>query len=178
MANNTYYSPRYRFSIQLPDGWKKRSGGGGVELFCFSPRKGKFKPNLNIMVKEGISTSVEKYAALCIKESKPFLTDYTISQKQARIINGLKAYELVQQFRMGEFKLKTKQLFIKNDSLMYLLTFTCRSAEYKGFESAFEKCLKSFKLDGNQEDVFFLDGAYPFQEVNQAPDQPIKYYGY
>ncbi len=74
------------------------------------------------------------------------LSNFSIIFKGTRIVNGMKAFEIVYTFSGIEYEYKQKQIFIEKNSKIFSLTYSAFKSSYETYNNIVEESLNSFTI--------------------------------
>ena len=137
------------YTVYAPESWEMDiSGRMGTMFILFSPQDSNdhfFRENVN-MVMEDVSaygTSLEEY----LEQSKGMLEEYITDLSNLEITQRNDRYWLSYQGTQGRLTLHFRQMMVKHDEKVYILTFTAPSGVDTGNEQVAEKIMESFSFN-------------------------------
>jgi hypothetical protein len=139
------------FEIDMPEGWEVQKGLMGTAIMATSAKEGpqdQFQENINITL-ENVPSSIglDKYVEISIENAKKMLSDYKTVEQTKVTINGVEFCRIVALYNVGVVSIKGLLYVGIKDGGAYNVTCTASPETYDKFKAAFEKAVKSLKID-------------------------------
>jgi len=143
-----------RFSLTLPDGWKKAQGNAVLQnarvLAIYSkPAKDpqSFPPNANVVAETlpASAMSLQKYTAATLDLHHTTTPGFSLLSSETPTLSRLPGQVIVFTMNAG-LPLTIQQAWTVKNGTAFVLTFTVASADYQAHAEMFQKMRESFLL--------------------------------
>lgn len=145
-----FEDPITGFQIKYEENWIKNEnflGSTVIFLTLDEVNNEKIQSNLNIYVqdisKENIS--FEDYIENSINELNDFIENFNIIESEKIIRDEFKKHKLIFTGNLADYNFKWKQVWIYEENLVYILTYTTTENLYDRHIETIKKMINSFK---------------------------------
>jgi len=141
-----------QYEIKYPSNWEvNRSGEMGTSFILFSPLSNKsdnFKENINLLIQDltGYDLTLDQYAEISEGQIKTMVTNGKIILSERNKQETLAYQKVIYSGRQGVYNLKYEQFYWVIHDKAYVLTLTCKEAEFDNYQDIGEKILESFEI--------------------------------
>jgi len=141
------------YTINYPSEWElNKSGLMGTKFIIFSPLSSKgdnFKENINLIIQDLTAHNIDlnQYVKISEKQIKTIITEGKIISSTRLNKDGKEFQKVIYTGKQGIYDLQFEQYYWVENNNAYILTFTCKAAEFSDYKNIGEKILNSFVLN-------------------------------